>query len=148
MRAAGALILLAGVEVVPVRTLRQVDAAFARAVGIDRGHQQVVAEQELVLDVLDLLILRIVHHQPAHDGARVVVGVRGGRVNVRHQAIAQLQVGQHRLAHFRAFRRDVVDLALDHFAVRTEQRAEGAELEPAQVQFLPFLLVEPMSPAW
>src|SRR3546814_1391678 len=42
-------------------------------------------------------------------------------------------------SHGRAFGRDLIDFALRGLAMAAEQRREGAELEPTQVELAPFV---------
>ncbi|EEF26518.1 conserved hypothetical protein, partial [Ricinus communis] len=73
----------------------------------------------------------------AHHAAVAVIRVGRQGVDVGHQPVAKLVVPGQRRVDLAALVGQFVDLAERQFAVAAEQRAEGAKLEPAQVQLLP-----------
>ena len=66
-------------------------------------------------------------------------GIGRHRVGVRQQAVTQLVVPHQAVEHLGALRREIEDFAERKLAMRTEQRRECAELEPAQVELAPLL---------
>ena len=128
----------AGVRIVPARTGGQVHRALARA---ELGHgrdQQGGAEKVLVVEGPGAPVGGEVHHQRAHHRAVIEPGVGREGVDVGQQPVAQAVVVGQALQHRRIVLGDDRGFPDRVFAVAAEQRGEGAELEPAQVELAPF----------
>ena len=88
---AAALDALAGPEVVP-RALRQVEVAEARVRLDDRSDQHVPTPEVLVATRGGERVVRVVDPERAHDREARVVRLAHRRVQVGHEAVAQLEV--------------------------------------------------------
>ncbi len=143
---------LLGPEVEP-RTAREVEPAFGRSLLRYRCHEDVASPVELIAPSHRRGIVGMMQPERAHHGEPGLVRLARRGVDVRHHAVAQLEIlPDHRLdprvvqirwvrAPLRGAERAAVALGptprqpqIPVATVSAEARAERAELEPARVQ--------------
>ena len=136
-----ALQVLTRVEIVPTALLREVNRAVAGLVVAHRTGHQRRTEHPLVADVLHAAVAVEVHHQSSHQRVVLEVCPTGQRIEVGHEAIAQLVVVDERLVGRMLVGCNVPDFTQRPLAVSTEQRDEGTKLVPTRLQLTPFFQV-------
>ena len=125
------LVPLARPEVVP-GARGEIDRPRRGALARHRSDQEIVTPEVLVVELPRPRIVRVVQDERPHQGQTQGVRLPRQRVRVRQEAVAQLHVrAADRLDLGAVCPRDV--LAPDP-AVRAEDGAEGAHLEPARVE--------------
>ena len=124
-------------RVIPVRSGRQVNLSLSGPEFAHRRSHQGWSEQILVVDAPHCPVVLEIHNQRAHYRAIFEMGARGCGVDIGHQAITQAMIVDQPFAHSGIALAHDVGLALRKLAMAAEQRGEGPELEPAEIEFAP-----------
>src|SRR5277367_3727158 len=91
------------------------------------------AEEKLIADILRENVFAEVHDERAHDGVTLARRFPGQRIDIRHQPVAEIVVRGEGFLRVWAIGPNFV-LICGARAMRAEDRAERAELKPANVE--------------
>ena len=139
--ALSSLNVFASIEIVPSRSLGEVDGTVAGLVVAYGTSHQGRTKHPLVLDILYFTVAIKVHHESAHHGVVLQMYPTCHRVEVGHQTIAQLVVIDKRLIAGMMVWCEVPDFACGPLTVYAEQGDEGTKLAPASLQLTPLFQV-------
>ena len=130
-----------GVKVIPACLGGEVDTTVAGLVIAYRTSHQRRTKHPLVANFLHLTVAIEVHDERTHQGVVLEMSPACHRIEVRHEAIAELIIINERLVGRMIVGRDVPDLSQRPLTMRAEKGNKGAKLIPACLQLTPLLQV-------
>ena len=133
--------VLIGIEVIPTTLFWKIDATITSLVITNRTCHQGRTEHPLVADILYFLVTVKVHHQGTHQGIVPEMSPTCHRIEVRHQAIAQLVIIDERLISRMLIRSNIPNLTQRPLTMTAEKGNEGTKLVPTCLQLTPLFQV-------